>query len=158
MISDEQFTREAMGLSPMLYRMSMSILRHEADCRDAVQQALMKTWAARDRVDPKLFKPYLTRVLINECRNIQRHRQRVMPVAEIPDTEAHYQPEQTELADAIALLPETLRSPLLLFHMENYTLKETARALGITVTAVKNRLFRARRALKQRLMDWEVTP
>jgi RNA polymerase sigma-70 factor (ECF subfamily) len=55
-------------------------------------------------------------------------------------------------------LPESLRTPLLLFYMENYTEKETARALGITVTAVKNRLFRARRALKQRLTDWEVAP
>ncbi|MGI6687447.1 MAG: RNA polymerase sigma factor [Christensenellales bacterium] len=158
MISDQQFTQQTMDLTPTLYRLSMSILRHEADCRDAVQQALMKAWAARDRVDPDRFRAYLTRIVVNECRNIQRRRQRVYPVAEMPDTEAVYQPEKSELAEAIQLLPESLRTPLLLFYMENYTEKETARALGITVTAVKNRLFRARRALKQRLTDWEVAP
>lgn len=158
MISDQQFTQQIMDLTPTLYRLSMSILRHEADCRDAVQQALMKAWAARDRVDPDRFRAYLTRIVVNECRNIQRRRQRVYPVAEMPDTEAVYQPEKSELAEAIQLLPESLRTPLLLFYMENYTEKETARALGITVTAVKNRLFRARRALKQRLTDWEVAP
>ncbi|MGI6696229.1 MAG: RNA polymerase sigma factor [Christensenellales bacterium] len=158
MISDQQFTQQIMDLTPTLYRLSMSILRHEADCRDAVQQAIMKAWAARDRVDPDRFRAYLTRIVVNECRNIQRRRQRVYPVAEMPDTEAVYQPEKSELAEAIQLLPESLRTPLLLFYMENYTEKETARALGITVTAVKNRLFRARRALKQRLTDWEVAP
>jgi RNA polymerase sigma-70 factor (ECF subfamily) len=155
MIPDQQFTQETMDLTPVLYRLSMSILRHEADCRDAVQQALMKAWAARDRVDPER---YLTRIVVNECRNIQRQRQRVYPVAEMPEIGAAWQPEETELGAAIRMLPESLRTPVLLFYMENYSEKETARALGITVTALKNRLFRARRALKQRLTDWEVAP
>jgi RNA polymerase sigma-70 factor (ECF subfamily) len=158
MIPDQQFTQETMDLTPVLYRLSMSILRHEADCRDAVQQALMKAWAARDRVDPERFRPYLTRIVVNECRNIQRQRQRVYPVAEMPEIGAAWQPEETELGAAIRMLPESLRTPVLLFYMENYSEKETARALGITVTALKNRLFRARRALKQRLTDWEVAP
>lgn len=158
MISDEQFTRETLALTPVLFRLSMSILRQEADSRDAVQQALMKAWAARDRVDPKRFQPYLTRIVINECRNIQRQRMRVQPMAELPETGATFQPEETELGAAIALLPESLRTPLLLRYMENFSEKETAQALGLSVTAVKNRLFRARRALKQRLVDWEVAP
>lgn len=158
MISDDQFTRETMDLSPMLYRMSMSFLRQEADCRDAVQQTLMKAWAARDRVDPARFKAYLTRILINECRNIQRHHMRVSPMAEVPESEAPSPPEETALGAAISLLTETLRTPLLLFYMENYTEKETAQALGITVAAVKNRLYRARRALERRLTEWEVAP
>ncbi len=158
MISDQQFTQETIDLTPAMYRLSMSILRHEADCRDAVQQALMKAWASRGRVDPGRFRPYLTRIVVNECRNIQRQRQRVYPVAEMPEIGAAWQPEETELGAAIALLPESLRTPVLLFYMENYSEKETAHALGIPVTALKNRLFRARRALKQRLTDWEVAP
>jgi RNA polymerase sigma-70 factor (ECF subfamily) len=68
------------------------------------------------------------------------------------------QPEQSELREAIDLLPESLRTPLLLHYMECYNDKETAGALGISVVAVKNRLYRARKALKQQLKDWEVTP
>jgi len=158
MISVEQFTEETLALTPALYRLSMSILRHEADCKDAVQQALFKAWSTRDRVDPARFRPYLTRIVINECRNIQRQRMRVSPVTEVISTGEEHQPEESELSAAIALLPENLRTPVLLYYMENFTAKETARALGITATAVKNRLFRARRALKQRLVDWEVAP
>lgn len=158
MISDEQFTRQAMEMSPGLHRLSISILRHEADCLDAVQQALLMAWAARDRVDPGRFKAYLTRIVINECHNIQRQRMRVSPMAEPPEPEPAWQPEESDLAAAIANLPHTLRLPVLLRYMENYSEKETAQALGISLPAVKNRLFRARRVLKKTLTDWEVAP
>ena len=158
MISDDQFTRETTALTPSLYRISMSILRHEADCRDAVQQALLNVWAARRRLEETRFRAYLTRAVINECRNIQRKRMRETPIDEMPDIEYVMQPEQSELREAIDLLPESLRMPLLLHYMECFNEKETASALGITVVAVKNRLYRARKALKQQLKDWEVAP
>ncbi len=85
MISDDQFTRETTALTPTLYRISMSILRHEADCRDAVQQALLNVWAARGRLEETRFRAYLTRAVINECRNIQRKRMRETPIDEMPD-------------------------------------------------------------------------
>ena len=158
MISDDQFTRETIALTPTLYRISMSILRHEADCRDAVQQALLKAWVVRGRLEETRFHTYLTRIVINECRNIQRQRMRVTPVAELPEMAYNMQQEESELREAIDLLPESLRTPLLLHYMERFNEKETAGALGITVVAVKNRLYRARKALKQQLKDWEVTP
>ena len=158
MISDDHFTRETTALTPTLYRISMSILRHEADCRDAVQQALLNVWAARGRLEETRFRSYLTRAVINECRNIQRKRMRETSIDEMPDIEYVMQPEQSELREAIDLLPESLRMPLLLHYMECFNEKETAAALGITVVAVKNRLFRARKALKQQLKDWEVAP
>ena len=158
MISDDQFTRETTALTPTLYRISMSILRHEADCRDAVQQALLNVWAARGRLEETRFRAYLTRAVINESRNIQRKRMRETPIDEMPDIEYVMQPEQSELREAIELLPESLRMPLLLHYMECFNEKETASALGITVVAVKNRLYRARKALKQQLKDWEVAP
>lgn len=158
MISDDHFTQETIALTPSLYRISMSILRHEADCRDAVQQALLNVWAARGRLEETRFRAYLTRAVINECRNIQRKRMRETPIDEMPDIEYVMQPEQSELREAIDLLPESLRMPLLLHYMECFNEKETASALGITVVAVKNRLYRARKALKQQLKDWEVAP
>lgn len=158
MISDDHFTQETIALTPSLYRISMSILRHEADCRDAVQQALLNVWAARGRLEETRFRAYLTRAVINECRNIQRKRMRETPIDEMPDIEYVMQPEQSELREAIDLLPESLRMPLLLHYMECFNEKETAAALGITVVAVKNRLYRARKALKQQLKDWEVAP
>ena len=42
MICEEVFMREVEGCERMLYRISRTLLRSEADCCDAVQEALMK--------------------------------------------------------------------------------------------------------------------
>ncbi len=106
----------------------------------------MKAWATRDRVDPKRFQPYLTRIVINECRNIQRQRMQVQPMAELPETERHLPTGGNGARGSHCPAAGEPAHPLLLRYMENFSEKETAQALGLSVTAVKNRLFRARRA------------
>ena len=144
------------GTFPTLYRLCISILRSETDAQDAVQQGLMKAWAVKDTTRPETFRPWLTRIIVNECHNIQRHWQRVIPMEQIDSPGEAYIPEDSELKAAIDGLPERLRTPLLLHYMENYMEKEIARTLGLSIVAVKNRLFRARRALRAALKNKEV--
>ena len=155
MISGEQFESESTALFPTLYRLGMSILNAGPDAQDAVQQSLMKAWAARERVRPETFRPFLTRIVINECRNIQRQRRRMTPVESIDPGGEAYIPEDTGLKAAIDALPEKLRTPLLMHYMENYKEGEVAAALHISHAAVRHRLFRARRALGAMLSDRE---
>lgn len=155
MISSEQFTQEVTALSPTLYRLCISILRSELDSQDAVQQGLMKAWAKKNSVRPDTFRAFLTRIIINECRNIQRHRQRMIPVEQVDPAGEDFIPEDSDLKTAIDGLPEKLRTPLLLYYMENYMEREIAQALQISLVAVKNRLFRARKNLKTELLGKE---
>jgi RNA polymerase sigma-70 factor (ECF subfamily) len=155
MISSEQFTQEVTALSPTLYRLCMSILRTEQDAQDAVQQGLMKAWAKKDSVRPETFRSFLTRIIINECRNIQRHRQRIFPVEQMDIAGETFIPEESELRSAIDALPEKLRTPLLMYYMEDYLEREIAQTLQISLVAVKNRLFRARKSLMAALHDKE---
>jgi RNA polymerase sigma-70 factor (ECF subfamily) len=55
------------------------------------------------------------------------------------------------LFQAISHLRESLRSVVLLKELQGLTCAETARRLGLTVTAVKARLFHARRFLRRHL-------
>jgi RNA polymerase sigma-70 factor (ECF subfamily) len=55
---------------------------------------------------------------------------------------------------AIADLPETLRSTFILRDIQGLSGAETAEVLGISVQAVKNRLHRARLQLRDRLSDY----
>ncbi len=155
MIDDRAFTREASEQLPALYRLSFSILRSQADAQDAVQQGMLRAWERRAQVRPEGFRGWLTRIVINECHNIQRGRMRVYPVGEMP--ERMQQQESGELAEAFDALPERLRTPLLMRYMEGYSEREIAAALHVPVTTVKNRLFRARKALKKQLSGSEVT-
>lgn len=155
MVDAATFTEEATALLRTLYRVSLSILRADADAQDAVQQALMKAWAAKDRAQPDRFRPWLTRIVINESRNIQRRRMRVMPVADIP-----HQPDvalpDIDVVQAIEDLPEKWRIPFLLKYAGRYTEQEIAGALRLPASTVKSRLYSARQALKQALSDREV--
>lgn len=153
-MTKKQYEDEVERLAPSLRRIAYSIVRNEHDAQDAVQQALLAVWARRECVEFARLKPYLTRAVMNACRDIQRARQKAIPMKEMP--EMIYQPPDGVLADAVERLPEELRLPLLLHYMEGYKLAEIAGALGQSLPQVTSRLFRARKRLKRMLEEAEV--
>lgn len=156
MIDTETYTAESTALLPTLYRIGYSILRNDADTQDAIQQALLKAWSARGSASPEKFRPWLTRIAINECHNIQRYRMRVSPVQDMEQPQAFDAPD-VDVAAAIAALPEKWRIPVLLKYYACYTEREIAAAMGVPQTTIKNRLHRARQALRDGLTGREVT-
>lgn len=152
-MTKKQYEDEVERLAPSLRRIAYSIVRNEHDAQDAVQQALLAVWARRECVEFARLKPYLTRAVMNACRDIQRARQKTIPMKEMP--EMSYQPPDGMLADAVERLPEELRLPLLLHYMEGYKLAEIAGALGQSLPQVTSRLFRARKRLKRMLEEAE---
>jgi len=149
-----EYERVAQEALPALYKIAMGMLRSDADARDAVQQALLRGWEKKENAREGAFRWYLTRILINECRNIQRHRMRVFPV-DVPPKAEMLPPDYQDLYSAIFALPEELRLPLMLKYLQGASEKEGAAALGIPVTTFKNRLHRARKQLRKTL-DREV--
>ena len=152
-MTKKQYEDEVERLAPSLRRIAYSIVRNEHDAQDAVQQALLAVWARRECVEFARLKPYLTRAVMNACRDIQRARQKAIPMKEMP--EMSYQPPDGVLADAVERLPEELRLSLLLHYMEGYKLAEIAGALGQSLPQVTSRLFRARKRLKRMLEEAE---
>lgn len=155
MIEREQFEREAGELATAMYKLAISLLRSDADARDAVQQALLKAWEKRRRIRAESFRAYLMRILINECHNTQRYRMRVFPSDDMPER-VDQNADHALLREALLALPERLRTPVVLKYLQDLSERECAQALGISVAALKSRLYRARRELK-RLLDREVT-
>lgn len=156
-------TKEAFGelylqLLPGLFRLAQSILRHREDAMDAVQQAIEKAWKASGRMRPGEEKAYITRIVINECRNIQRYRMRVTPCTDFDFPERKQEEPDRELYEAVANLPEKYRLPLLLRYMEGYSEKEAAEALKISTGALKSRLFRARNQLRNIIIEEREKP
>lgn len=137
---------------PGLYRLAQGILHHSADAQDAVQQAVLQAWLRTDSIQSGKEKAYLAQIVINECRNIQRQRQRIVPTAIFRD---RTEPERSlgELRDAVERLPEKLRIPFLLVYMEGYSAQEAASITGITIFALKSRLKRAKKNLKIELIE-----
>ena len=151
-VSFEQLYMEQL---PALYRLAQGILRHPADAQDAVQQAVLQAWQRLDTIRPGGEKAYLARIVINECRNIQRRRQRTVSVPDFPDRTAVPGTGLRELRDAVDRLPEKLRLPFLLVYMEGYSAREASSIMGVTLFALKSRLKRAKDILQIELSEEE---
>ena len=138
------FAREAEASKGLLYRVAYTILQNDADCLDAIQDALLKAWAKRESLkDEKLFRTWLTRILINACHDLDRKRRRVIPVDAIPE----------QSAEALERMPEKLRVPLMLFYSENMTYAEIGKALRIPITSVQSRIRRGKMQLRKELKE-----
>lgn len=134
-----------------LYRVSRGLLPSWADCGDAVQEALKKAWAKREHVDKAYFRPWLMRIVINECHTLNRRRRRETPVSEFPEEAAPAMPDPL-LRQAVSALPDKLRIPLLLHHLEGFGVAKVARILRVPEGTVKSRLHQARKRLRD---EWE---
>ena len=89
---------------------------------------------------------------MNRCADVHRFRLRrpVLALEDIPEL-ARPADEGAELWDAVARLPEKLRTAVHLHYAEGYSTEEIAALLGIPAATVRTRLHRARRQLKDLL-------
>lgn len=156
MIDSAVFIEESEAMFKKLYQISYGLLRNHADSEDAVQQGLMKAWAAKNRVDASYFSPWLTRIVINECRNIQRHRARVNPREEIPVT-SHHEDDFSLVMEALSHLPDKFQMVFSMKYIAGHSEKEIASALHLPVSTIKNRLAKARALMRGGLSDKEVS-
>uniref|UniRef100_UPI00406C44D4 sigma-70 family RNA polymerase sigma factor n=1 Tax=Paenibacillus sp. FSL L8-0436 TaxID=2954686 RepID=UPI00406C44D4 len=105
---------------------------------------------------PKFFKTWVIRILINECNQLLRMRERTVVMAEIPEeTNVSYLPFEAsgnvDLQSSINRLDEPLRLAIVLFYYEDLSIKQIADVLSITEGAVRARLHRARRLLSKQI-------
>jgi len=70
-----------------------------------------------------------------------------------PEAAATEAERARSVQQAVMALPETYSVPLVLRYAEGLTYAEIAEVLGITVPALKSRLFRARNMLAERLEE-----
>ena len=162
--------------TPRLLSVTRRILKNDDEARDAVQQAFIAAFKAREQFHGESQpSTWLHRIAVNKALDLMRARERrheesieeLLPRF-LPD--GHHSelfavwPEPIEeqidrdrqaasIRDAIDVLPDTFRIVLLLRDIEEMSTEETAQALGITPNAVKLRLHRARMALRTLLAN-----
>ncbi|MCE5169087.1 sigma-70 family RNA polymerase sigma factor [Paenibacillus profundus] len=136
-----------------LYRIAKSIVSSDEDCADAIQEAVLKAYRSIHTLrEPRYFKTWLVRILVNECRSILRKRKQTVPFIELQHARAeeddYMHIETQEIVDS---LEEDLRIVVTLFYIEDLPLKEVADMLDQPIGTVKSRLYRARQKLAELL-------
>ena len=136
----------------MLYRIAFVMMKNAFDAEDIVQDTLIKYMECRKRFDTEEYrKAWLIRVAINLCKNRLRFYKN-HPKISMEQLSRYYETrEDTELMDALLLLPEKYREILLLHYIEGYQSKEIAKMLTLSEAAVRKRLERGRKKLGEML-------
>lgn len=149
-----KFISRVQACERRLYRIARTMLKSDADCEDAVQEALLKAWASRDSLrNEDWFETWLIRILINQCKSFWRRGER--REVELTSDISQQTSVDSGLMDALMALEEKYRIVLELKYIEGYDIKEVALILGIPEGTVKWRLNRARLALKRELGEEE---
>lgn len=155
-MNDRDFMSRVLPLERKLYRIAQAVLWNDGDAADAIQSAVFKAWMKKGGLrEERYFETWLIRILVNECRNIQR-RKKVLPLMEeILPGKSERMAEDLHLRMCLKRLDEKYRLPLLLHHLEGYSLTEIAGILDMKAGLVKSRLHMGRKQLKKLLEEGE---
>lgn len=149
------FTCRVLNAENSLYRVAKTILINNADCEDAVQETILRAWERQSTLrQPEYFKTWLTRILINECNRLAKKRPDTMALEDCGElAAADGGPVDADLREGILRLPRKLRTAVVLYYIEGYSVQETAQLTRVPAGTVKSRLSKARSLLRAGLIN-----
>jgi RNA polymerase sigma-70 factor (ECF subfamily) len=156
----------------LLFRTARSILRHDADAEDALQEAYLRAWRSMGTFQDKArLSTWLVRIVINEA--LGRLRRRSSQVVAFGATIDALDPTMNDLMEGdpdqrpdraamraeirglmeahIDALPDAFRTVFVLRAVEEWNVDEVALALDLPEATVRTRFFRARGLLREGL-------
>ena len=146
-----------------VYFHARSILRHEEDALDIVQETYLTAYSTLDTLEqPEAVQAWLCKMASYKAFNLLRSRKHESGLSPDdddalfePQADANDEPEyvidraatQEIVAGMIRSLPEEQRTALMLYYYDELSLAEIAQIMSCSVNTVKSRLFYARKAV-----------
>lgn len=146
-----------------VYRVALRMLGSEADAEDAAQEAFVHAWRslARFRGD-SAFATWIYRIVTNRCLNAMAARRPVEALVDLysdpggdPVDVAERRARLQAVAAGILTLPPDQRAALVLREFQGLAYEDVAEVLGVSLAAVKGRIYRARIGLIKVMSGWE---
>ena len=142
-------------MSDRMYKTAWAILKNNTDAADAIQETILTCFEKiRTLREPRYFSTWMTRILINECYQIQKQYQRYdgstepagLPVKEDGMAEMRFQ-------ELLSLADERYHLILTLYYADEYSVTEIAEILDMNENTVKTWLARAREQIRRGLHE-----
>lgn len=135
----------------MLYRICLVMLKNTADAEDAVQETFIKYVQRTMSFDSEEHeKAWFITVATNKCRDMLRYRKRHKTESEELLQGYFIEDNDSGVLEALSELDEKYRIILVLYYVEDYKIDQISEITGISVSAVKMRLSRGRKLLKDK--------
>ena len=131
-----------------MYRVAWTYLGNDEDAADAISETVLVCYEKIETLKKDAyFKTWMIRILINQCKDILKHRSRIQSKAEMQESafeDSGY--IDCEWKEVLSCLDEKYRIILLLYYT-----REIAELLDISRNTVITRLARGRKLLKREL-------
>src|SRR4030043_572683 len=168
----EEFSRLVDAYSVKIYRLAIKMLNQQQDAEDVLQETFYKAYRGLKSFDGRSkLSTWLFRIATNEALMVLRRKhpevvsidepfeteegeQETVQIVDwccLPENELLSEESRGRLDEAVQKLPESLRVVFLLRDINDLSTHETAEVLGLSDTAVKTRLSRARLRLREEL-------
>lgn len=149
---DDQAFVELMELEKQnMYKVARSYLHSQEDVADAIQETIITCYEKINSLrEPKYFKTWLIRILINKCKDMLKRGSRESLLEVFPEQEDECMALQNcEFDELINQLDDKYKMVILLYHLEGFKVREIAEILELDENTVKTRLARGRKKLKK---------
>jgi len=171
----EEFSRLVNAYSSKIYRLAIKMLNQQQDAEDVLQETFFKAYRGLKSFDGRSkISTWLFRIATNEALMVLRRKHpEIISIDEpveteegeqepvqivdwccLPENELLSEESKVRLDAAVLKLPESLRVVFLLRDINDLSTHETAEVLGLSDTAVKTRLSRARLRLREVLSTY----
>ena len=132
------------------YRLAYSYLHYESEAEDVLHDAFLRFYHQQPR-DQKKARAYLFSIIVRlSLDRLRSQRKRAVPREE-EEKEPASKNDYQLLYEAIDELGAKDSSIIRLHYFAGLSLQEVAKATGLSLNAIKKRLERARKALKEKL-------
>lgn len=154
-MTNDSFISAVKRNNQRLYIIALSFTKSHDDAEDILQNVFLKLWKYDGEFENEThMDKWLTRVCINESKNFIKLPFRAHKSLEYAkEIYIFDEPKDYDVFNAVMSLPKKERTVIHLFYYEDMTISDMAKMLEIKESAVKTRLHRARKRLKEILGD-----
>lgn len=156
---EKAFTELIISVEVSLYKIARTRLRNEEDIKEVIQDTIIQAFKSLKKLKkPEYFKTWIIKILINNCNKIYNKNKKVNEIEYNDYIANDLSYNHIETIDSsmdfdfmIRDLNNDERLTLILFYSEKLTIKEIAKILKVSESAIKNRLSRARNKIKKEI-------
>lgn len=131
---------------------AVAYLHNTEDAKDALQDAALSAYKAIDSLKNKAyFKTWLTRIVINKCKNFMKSRRYTEELTDNTDAFHNTNTDELEIMDALCRMDPKLSVYITLKFYNDMTYDDMAKSLSVPVSTVKHRTKSALNELKKLL-------
>lgn len=155
----------------LAYYFAFKLCHNEADAKDAVQDTFIEIHRSISTLkENSYFKAWMYKIVHSKCKKIFRKNKyittdfdnepMIRTITEdrrefTPEQFVHFTSDQEALHSCLDQLPSSQRAIIVLFYLEQMSIKEISDIMEIPVGTVKSRLAYGRNYLKRALNEYE---